>query len=178
MLDSLRKQILGDIVPPAPAPQPEVQTKAGEQTPVYPKAPLPKRFLALLIDLAVAWGPAGIVYLLMVNVESVQAIREFLWIPALLWGTVYFLVKDGWPGGQSIGKKILGLMVVTVYDRRPCSRWRSAIRQFAIIVVNFIPYIGSLVEPVLVLADKGGRRLGDQMAKTQVIETDVYNSLQ
>lgn len=178
MLDNLRKQILGDIVPPAPETQPEYQIKTGEETPAYPKAPLHKRFLALLIDLAVAWGPAGIVYLLMVSMESAQTIRVFLWIPSLLWGTVYFLVKDGWPGGQSIGKKILGLMVVTLNDRRPCTRWRSAIRQFAIIVVNFIPYIGSLVEPVLVLADKGGRRLGDQMAKTQVIETDVYNSVQ
>lgn len=175
MRDYLRGKILGDIVPPAPVGEAaHRETKA--EAPVFPKAPLGKRVIALLIDMAVAWGPLGIAWLLM-NWGSMPALKVFLWVPALLWGLVYFLVKDGWPGGQSIGKRVLGLMVVTLHDKKPCTRWRSAIRQFAIIVVNFIPYIGALLEPVLVLADHGGRRLGDQMAKTQVIETTAYHAV-
>jgi hypothetical protein len=39
---------------------------------------------------------------------------------------------------------------------------------------NLIPYLGWLVEPVAAMAADGGRRLGDQVAGTQVIAVESY----
>lgn len=172
MQNYIRKKILAGIPKNVGI---EGNSRAKTIVLAYPKAPLGKRCLAQLIDLVIAWGPMMAAYFLM-GLESAQGLKPFLWVPALLWGLIYYFVKDGWPGGQSIGKKLSGLMVISLENHRPCTRAKSAMRQFAMVVMIFIPYVGLLVEPVIMLADAGGRRVGDQFARTQVIEITAYQA--
>jgi uncharacterized RDD family membrane protein YckC len=92
----------------------------------------------------------------------------------LLWAAYYGFVKDGQQRGQSIGKKRLGLMVVHLPTNAPCTRSQSALRQLVMAGTNLIPYLGWLVEPIAAMAADGGRRLGDQVAGTQVIAVESY----
>jgi len=95
-------------------------------------------------------------------------------LPAIAWGFWYSFTKDGRPGGQSIGKKAMGLMVVHLPANLPCSMGQSALRHLVLIGLNLIPYVGWLVEPIVTLSAEGGQRLGDKAAATQVIAVGDY----
>ena len=95
-------------------------------------------------------------------------------VPAAAWAGYYGFIKDGLGRGQSIGKKKMRLMVVHLQSNAPCSKSQSALRALVMTGLHLIPYLGWLVEPVLVMAAAGGRRLGDQAAGTQVIAADLY----
>jgi uncharacterized RDD family membrane protein YckC len=71
------------------------------------------------------------------------------------------LLRDGWRG-RSLGKRILGLRLVTPSGDR-CGWFRSIIRNLFVV----LPVI-DLIEVVLVVA--GRRRLGDLLAHTTVTE--------
>jgi uncharacterized RDD family membrane protein YckC len=68
----------------------------------------------------------------------------------------------------------MGLMVVHLPSNQPCDRGQSAIRYLVMFLLNLVPYLGWLIEPVVLLAAAGGRRLGDSAAGTQVIRTADY----
>lgn len=83
--------------------------------------------------------------------------------------------------GQSWGKKMCGLMVVRLSDNRPCTKGGSFVRNiigFIIaLVVAIIPvvgFIGGWIDPIIALIHARGQRLGDMVAKTQVIEKNLY----
>jgi uncharacterized RDD family membrane protein YckC len=92
----------------------------------------------------------------------------------LIGAVVYALVKDALPGGRSVGKRVMGLMVVHLSSNRPCNIWRSALRTLVLLLSNGLPAVGSLIEPLLVLLTKDHRRLGDRAAGTQVIDVADY----
>lgn len=92
------------------------------------------------------------------------------------WAIWYGFTKDGINGGQSIGKRRVGLMVVHLPSDMPCTRAQSAIRALVAIVCNVVPAVGWLIEPVMVFIGEDGRRLGDRAAETQVIAVDEYPS--
>jgi uncharacterized RDD family membrane protein YckC len=147
---------------------------------LYPKAPFDRRLLATLLDAAIACAPLGVVGIVAAAVAWAISggvafvIGILVGAPALLWAAYYGFIKDGQPRGQSIGKKKLGLMVVHLPTNAPCSRSQSALRQLVMAGTNLIPYLGWLVEPIVVLAADGGRRLGDLAADTQVIAVESY----
>ena len=87
-----------------------------------------------------------------------------------LWGVYYLLIKDGVGKGRSQGKRIMGLMVVSLHTGKPGSKGRSFLRNFII----FIPLI-LLMEFILVVSNAKGRRLGDMIAGTQVIKASEYH---
>ncbi|MEI6221797.1 MAG: RDD family protein [bacterium] len=87
-----------------------------------------------------------------------------LFIGALLIGKAYMFIRD--TGGLSIGKRLLGLSVVSISDNSPATIGQSFIRN----VVFLIPYF-VLIELLMLLTDKDRRRLGDQFAKTRVVST-------
>lgn len=81
---------------------------------------------------------------------------------------VYGLTKDALPflGGQSIGKKILKIRVVTESGDSLAGNWgTAALRQ----AVFYIPFFG-LVELIMLFADKDTLRFGDKWAKTKVVK--------
>ena len=142
----------------------------------YEPGGLSPRFFAGLIDLLLV----GVFLLPPLLVFAVDWTRnptdweELLAVVGIVGAIVYPFAKDGLPGGRSIGKRLTGLMVVHLPSNRPCPVWRSAIRSLVLLLTNLLPVVGGLLEPVLVLATKDHRRLGDRAAGTMVIPAADY----
>ncbi|TAJ11668.1 RDD family protein [Marinilabiliaceae bacterium JC017] len=81
----------------------------------------------------------------------------------------YCLFKDGMRNGQSIGKRVVHLQVVSTMDGTACSYSKSAGRNAMIMLLNLVPLVGWLIEPLLVLIDPEARRVGDKAANTMVV---------
>jgi uncharacterized RDD family membrane protein YckC len=174
------------VTPPLPPPPPpfasgsyaaDVLAGAGAGA-LYPKAPLGGRFLAALVD-GLATVPAGLLWVFTVvaftaDATALGVVVALAAVAATLWALVYSFTKDGRPGGQSIGKKMMGLMVVHLPSNQPCTPGQSALRYLVMFLLNLVPYVGWLIEPIVLLTAAGGRRLGDSAAGTQVIRaTDL-----
>ncbi len=130
---------------------------------IYPKAQVLNRGIAKLIDLFI-----------------VAAAGQMPVPVGFLGGMAYLLIADGFSGGRSIGKRLIGLQTV-LPDRRESAGFRESIIRnlpFAVAYVAFIvPYVGWVVsgaiiafEAVLILGNVQGRRLGDEVAGTQVLD--------
>jgi uncharacterized RDD family membrane protein YckC len=96
-------------------------------------------------------------------------------------GLAYLLVGDGLPGGSSLGKKLMGIKVISTETNAPCS-FRDSILRNSILGAGYllfrIPWIGwifiviaSVLEGVVLLGSRDGKRLGDEIAGTAVIES-------
>lgn len=130
---------------------------------IYPKAQVLNRGIAKLIDLFIVAAAAQVI------------------VPVgFLAGLAYILISDGFAGGRSIGKRLIGLQVVRPDRREPAEFRESIIRNlpFAVAQVAFaVPYVGWILsvailafEAVLILGNEQGRRLGDEVAGTQVLD--------
>lgn len=106
-------------------------------------------------------------------------------------GLTYLLIADGLFEGRSVGKKLIGLRVI-IYNKADkvtaCSFKESIYRNFPFAVgfmvfgiFNIMPLIGwifsfiaaavvVLFESLILLGSEKGMRLGDELAKTHVIE--------
>lgn len=161
--------------------QPNNTPSASPSTPTSTqsavKADLAKRFVAVLIDGAIA----GLLSL----------------IPAVggLVGAAYILLRDGlefeFMDGRSLGKKLMKLRPVKA-DGQKMTLEDSAKRNWPLMfsalvsVLLFIPVIGwilipivliasvviSIVELIFVITDSEGKRWGDKLAGTKVIEVE------
>ena len=95
-------------------------------------------------------------------------------------GAGFLLLRDS-IRGQSPGKLLLGLVVINLETGRPCtpkdSVWRSAV-----FLVPGANVVAVFLEPITIVRDPQGQRLGDKLAQTQVIEglgvRDLAASLQ
>jgi uncharacterized RDD family membrane protein YckC len=121
----------------------------------YPKANTEKRLFAAAID-GLLFITAWFFY---------QALGS---IAPLAGGAVYLLLRDA-VGGQSIGKIMMGLTVIRVETGRPCSVMGS-IQRNAMLLVPGANVVAVFLEPVTILRDPQGQRLGDRLAQTQVVE--------
>ena len=130
---------------------------------IYPKAQVLNRGIAKLIDLFI-----------------VAAAGQVIVPVGFLAGLSYILIADGFAGGRSIGKRFIGLQTV-LPDRREAAGFRESIIRnlpFAVAQLAFaVPYVGWIVsgviiafEAVLILGNEQGRRLGDEVAGTQVLD--------
>lgn len=163
----------------------------------YPKASFIRRFLAYLIDSFIVSLPFQLTYFFTPLKDELEmyynefeltggfVIRDEETFYALLaiiavlslWGVYYLLFKDGNKKGRSRGKRVMGLMVVSLHTGKPCGKGRSFLRNF----ILFIPYINImflLIEFISVVSSPQGKRLGDIMAGTQVIKTSEYHGQQ
>lgn len=149
----------------------------------FSKASLSKRFLAALLDGLITIGlaiPAIIFFFIGINKFNSYYDKDgaagliviafiFYIIPI-----VYSLIKDGLGQGQSWGKKALNIMVINLDNNTPCDKGKSFFRNFISTLINIIPFIGWLIEPILILSTEDGRKLGDKAANTQVIEKNNF----
>jgi uncharacterized RDD family membrane protein YckC len=129
----------------------------------YPKARVLSRGIAKLIDLFI-----------------VAAAGQMIVPVGFLGGLAYILIADGFSGGRSLGKRLIGLQTVLPGQREAAGFRESIIRNlpFAVAQVAFaVPYVGWLVsvaiiafEAVLILGNEQGRRFGDEVAGTQVLD--------
>ncbi|SMC53772.1 RDD family protein [Pedobacter nyackensis] len=157
----------------------ERQSQVGQP---YYKASLGNRFLALLLDSLIFAGlaiPAAVV-LVFAFIAAYGNEEELTIFLCILGGILtlvpiaFQLVKDGFGKGQSPGKKALKLMVIDLDTNMPCNKTKSFLRNLTILVLGIVPFVGGLIEPIMVFATKDGRRLGDRAANTMVIEKSDY----
>jgi uncharacterized RDD family membrane protein YckC len=135
----------------------------------YPKADLTLRGLARLADFTIAFGLA----------TSAPGVGPLV-------AAIYLLLADGLMQGQSPGKKIFGVKVVVPQTRAPSGFQESMLRNapFALATVLWalpllwpafflvgVPAIG--YEAWKAFDDPLGKRLGDQLAETQVVDGKV-----
>jgi len=130
---------------------------------VYPKAHVLNRFIAKLIDL-----------LMVVAADEIAPPVGFLS------GLAYILIADGFAGGRSIGKRLVGLQTLRVDSQEPAGFRESIIRNLplgAAQVAFAVPYVGWLIslailafEGLLIVGNEQGRRLGDEIARTHVLD--------
>jgi uncharacterized RDD family membrane protein YckC len=96
-------------------------------------------------------------------------------------GLVYLLLGDGFFDGRSVGKKLIRLRVVSTVTHGPCSFRDSILRNSTLAagyILWIVPWIGwifilltAALEFILILGSRDGKRLGDEFAKTVVLET-------
>ncbi len=170
-----------------------VDSKSALNLYAYPKAALGKRILAYILDLLIGGVPVGIFLIiglgpLMGQIFSGRSpgagsigFLIALIIVGSLWALFYSLCRDGFGAGQSWGKKAASLMVVNLESNIPCSLGKSVLRNvFQIlisIVLSWIPALNFLAggaEPIIAIIHEKGHRVGDMVAKTQVIEVELF----
>lgn len=130
---------------------------------VYPKAHVLNRFIAKLIDLFI-----------------VVAAGEIAPPVGFLSGLAYILIADGFADGKSIGKRLVGLQTMRLGGRDTAGFRESIIRNLPLGIAQIayaVPYIGWLVslgilafESFLIIGNEQGRRLGDEIARTHVLD--------
>jgi uncharacterized RDD family membrane protein YckC len=143
----------------------------------YVKANFGARLLAYIIDCLVGITPAVVVGIFVFASGGRgrgMGLSVLGLVACVIWCIWYGFTKDGRDGGQSIGKDMMDLMVVNTETNEPCTMGQSAIRSLILWVVNLVPVVGWLIEPVMAIADESGRRLGDRAATTQVIPVSSY----
>lgn len=145
----------------------------------YPKAPLGRRFVALLVD-----GFFGILMPVMAGIigvvrsrgsDGMTLINGLLLLASIVWAIYYNFTKDGHDNGRSYGKRAMGLMVVNIKTNTPCTVGESSLRALMLALMNAIPGVGGLIEPLVALVQEDGRRVGDMVAGTQVIDAKLYD---
>lgn len=94
-------------------------------------------------------------------------------------GLAYLLIGDGLFEGKSLGKKLIGLRVVSADRITPCtfrdSILRNSIFGFGFIFYNWIGWtlviIIAFLEFIFLLGSNNSTRIGDEVAKTIVLES-------
>lgn len=136
---------------------------------IYSKANVLHRVIAKFLDFLV-----------------VAALYEISLRISFLAGLSYLLIADGFSQGQSIGKRLIGLQVRTPRNGKGASFKESILRNFPLAIAYLlfhIPFIGWLLsllivgfEFLLMVGNPKGLRVGDEMAKTQVLEDMIFES--
>lgn len=83
-------------------------------------------------------------------------------------GAAYLLFRDA-IRGQSIGKFLLGLVVISLETGRPSSLTGS-VRRNALLLLPGANVVAIFLEAGTIVRDPQGQRLGDRLAQTQVVE--------
>jgi uncharacterized RDD family membrane protein YckC len=122
------------------------------------------------------------------DVILIAAMAEIVPKAGFYAGLSYLLISDGLFDGRSIGKFLIGLRVVTVPGNGPCSMKESILRNAPVgvgVLLYKLPWIGwifivivSAVEFLILLGSGNGMRLGDELAKTTVVEAPRRNVTQ
>jgi len=111
-------------------------------------------------------GNRIVAYLIDVVLVAVVSIVPFVgWIA----GLAYLLTRDALPflDGQSIGKKVMKLRAVSAEDDQPLTNnWGPSILRNIVLFIPLFP----LVELIVLLTNDQKLRLGDQWAKTRVVQ--------
>lgn len=156
----------------------------------YNKAPIGKRFLAYLLDAIITLALFLPSFYFLFNIyyglltdnyyyegyDSNSNVKLFVGIALLILPLIYSLIKDGIGEGQSFGKRAVGLMVINVNTNAPCTKLNSVGRNILFSMISNIPFIGLLLEIIMIFANTEGRKLSDLGAGTQVIDVNEYKN--
>src|SRR5690348_5083174 len=143
----------------------------------YPKARIGARFLASIIDTVV--GIMMPIFASGIGIITAHGklnpVNVALLISSIVWAIYYSFTADGHDNGRSIGKRAMGLMVVNIKTNKPCTMGESSLRALMLGILNAAPLVGSFIEPLVILIQRDGRRVGDMVAGTQVIDAKLYD---
>jgi len=152
-------------LPETEGPLDKSQTRAPLQ--VFPKAMVLHRFIAKSLDL-----------LIVLALGEVLSLYGF-WVA--LW---YVLVADGF-AGRSLGKRLIGLQAWMPDLRAPAGFKDSIVRNAPLAIgylVFQIPYVGWVgatvilgIETLLIIGNRQGLRIGDELAHTQVVDDAIFD---
>jgi|688.fasta_scaffold1134676_1 uncharacterized RDD family membrane protein YckC len=121
------------------------------------------RLFANIIDLVVTYalfvGPP-----LVFDLVLKKEIPDVFIIASLISAPLYYLLNDGLPNGQSLGKKLFRIQVIDEKTGEPCQIGRSFLRNLPMV----IPLI-NLFDVMFIFGEKR-KRLGDYWAGTIVVE--------
>ncbi len=135
---------------------------------VYPKAHVLNRLIAKSLDLILVAAADRLV-------------------PPVGWlaGLAYVLIADGFAGGRSVGKRLIGMQTVIPGTRDVAGFKESIIRNLPLAAAYLLfplPYIGWLLtlgiigfETLLLIGNDRGLRLGDEIARTQVLDAGQFD---
>ncbi|HEY5649671.1 MAG TPA: RDD family protein [Nitrospiria bacterium] len=142
--------------------QPEEEEEEDELDRSFPKADVVHRFIAKFLDLLIAAGLA-----------------KFLFPVGFMTGLTYLLIADGFSNGQSLGKRLIGLQTMVPKAHIPATYRESILRNIpcgAAYLFFLIPWVGWILgtgilvfEALLIIGNKSGVRIGDEIAGTRVI---------
>lgn len=130
---------------------------------VYPRAHVLNRFIAKFVDAIIVAAASKVA-------------------PPVGWlaGLAYVLIADGFSGGRSLGKRLIGLQTVVPQTREASGFKESIIRNLPLAFAYLlfpIPYVGwvlalaiTALEGLLIIGNDQGLRLGDEIAHTQVLD--------
>lgn len=141
----------------------EVGEQRPEPTDEYPKADVVHRFIAKFIDFLIVAALARLI----------PSVGPFA-------GLTYLLIADGLFEGRSAGKWLIGLKALRS-DQESVATFRESILRNIPFAAGYlcliIPFVGwliaggiVLVEGLLVIGNPQGNRIGDEIAKTRVID--------
>lgn len=110
----------------------------------------------------------------------IAAVIEIIPKAGFFAGLAYLLIGDGLFDGRSLGKKLIGIQVVSADTMKPCP-FRDSILRNSIFAIGFLLYrflwfgwifvaIVCALEFIILLGSRNGMRLGDEIAKTAVID--------
>lgn len=129
------------------------------------------RIIAFIIDIAILVGWLIVLFLFAQDVseESRELILNLLFFPVFF---TYNLVCETFFGGQSIGKKAMGLKVIRMNGHNPALG--DCLVRWVLRIVDIMGTFGSLAA-ILVSSTDRGQRLGDMAANTVVIRLNPPN---
>ena len=104
----------------------------------------------------------------LVDVALVCAVGKAAGWPGWVAGWFYWILRDGCFEGQSLGKRLLRLKVVSLPSQQPCT-FTQSIRRNLLWVLPVTDVVMSANSTYAVLTGKSGHHWGDRLASTQVI---------
>jgi uncharacterized RDD family membrane protein YckC len=124
----------------------------------FPYASRFSRLVGQVIDGFISGFPF-ILYVIFASISDVLGV-VFL-IAAAAWSFFYYFFADGFSGGQSYGKRMLGMHVIDAKTEAPCSFGQSFLRNLLLAILGPIDWI--------FIFGSRHQRLGDMAAGTVVI---------
>ena len=121
----------------------------------YARADVRKRLYAAAID-SLLVATSGV---------FAQTLQSSWWLVA---GGLYLLLRDSMQG-QSLGKLLFGLVVISLETGRPATV-TSSVRRNLLFLLPGANIPAAFLETMTLVRDVQGQRLGDRLAHTQVIE--------
>jgi uncharacterized RDD family membrane protein YckC len=115
-----------------------------------------RRYLAQFIDQVIGLLLAAVVIWIFGNDWVMLGVVAYL---------MYVVYNDALPNGQSYGKYLLQIKVISEKDGEPCKLSQSFFRN----ITTLIPLV-NLVDSLMIFGQRK-QRLGDVMAKTLVVNT-------
>jgi uncharacterized RDD family membrane protein YckC len=86
----------------------------------------------------------------------------------LVAGGLYLLLRDS-VQGQSLGKLLFGLVVISLESGRPATL-RNSLRRNLLFLLPGANVVAAFLETITLMCDVQGQRLGDRLAHTQVVD--------